>query len=580
MDGRSDLAALVGLPHQHVLAHHLIAEAVAGPTRLDHRSQDSAILLAAEPLQNAERLFGRRGAARSGQFLRIEGSIGVRRAQRAGQQNILQLGAAFGGQRPGVGVDDAALRLLEAAGDGIGEIVPLHHRRTAADRAAGGVQAEKLGIIRQTADEFADAVHGFRREGDSGVLRPRVDEAPDLHVGHQRQMHRHQRALDRRMLAQELVQVLRHADHQQRHRDRAVGQVLEQLGQLVAEILVGDAIILVEDQQHMGGVDAGQHLVQLRHAESALGQQLVEAGEAAARGEGVVDPRPVIGGGDLLQEMTEDVLEAQLRAAGQFQREVAGLAGDLLDGVGDGGLAAAPVAEQDDVRPLLLDGGDDALQRVGPADEQRVQLLLGPRRREGLAQQTVQFGSKPLQHGRCTDRSRPTQPAVHGHRETRQLRVGGRLATLGAQSTTKPATKRAVQRIMTQSGRAAHGLAQTATKTAAAKATALGTTDRPQMRRRTARERALGLHRRVAMSRIARGGARSGRSTARDAAAHGHPVIRIGGRPPLPKEVSHPSRSQNSALSSPAGLGRWPDRRVARPAPAGPGLAGVARRLR
>ncbi|CAO3445395.1 hypothetical protein [Azospirillum argentinense] len=44
------------------------------------------------------------------------------------------------------------------------------------------------------------------------------------------------------------------------------------------------------------------------------------------------------------------------------------------------------------------------------------------------------------------------------------------------------------------------------------------------------------------LSRIAQGGARSGRSTTRDAATHGHPVIRIGGRPPLPKEVSHPSR--------------------------------------
>ncbi|CAO3444526.1 hypothetical protein [Azospirillum argentinense] len=84
----------------------------------------------------------------------------------------------------------------------------------------------------------------------------------------------------------------------------------------------------------------------------------------------------------------------------------------------------------------------------------------------------------------------------------------------------------------------------------------------------------------MAVGCIARGGARSGRSTTRDAATHGHPVIRIGGRPPLPKEVSHPSRSQNSALSSPAGLGRWPDRRVARPAPAGPVLAGTARRLR
>ncbi len=190
------------------------------------------------------------------------------------------------------------------------------------------------------------------------------------------------------MLAEEIAHVVGDADEQQRHRDRGIRHDLDELGQLRLHVLVGDAVVFVDDEDRVAVVDAGEHVDEIADRERPLGQELREILDpAAAEAQALGQQRRR----HAAQEIAEDLLEAHARAARVLQDEIAGLARLAGEDVAQRGLAAAALAIDDDMRALLLDRGDDALHLAKAPGEHRC-VVLGPGRREGVAQERVRLG--------------------------------------------------------------------------------------------------------------------------------------------------------------------------------------------
>ncbi len=185
---------------------------------------------------------------------------------------------------------DPALEFRQGLVDGHGHVVRGHGQATAVHGGEAGMVADQAGDIGRAVGDRGDELGRAGVIGDAADRLSILDQVMDLGVGHLRHLQGEDVPADRGDVLHQLGEVGGHAGDHQLHPHRPVREVLDQLGDVAAEFGGVADIELVEDDQHPGADDLGEHVRHLARRDFAGGQQVQHRRAALGLGGGGREP--------------------------------------------------------------------------------------------------------------------------------------------------------------------------------------------------------------------------------------------------------------------------------------------------
>lgn len=220
--------------------------------------------------------------------------------------------------------------------------------------------AEQVRVVRQPLRERGDAGHGRPADRQLRRVHPAPDDLRELVAAHARHMDLHERALDRAVLADQLVDVVGDADQHDRRADELVGEDLDRVGEERARGVVGEPVELVDEDGDLAvprhrreRLADGVRRHRSRRQQSAGGLGRLRLGRREA------DSARRAPQHDLVERLPPHAAEVVARVAGRARDEQARVADHLRRHVGERRLADPALAIDDRVLAGLADGGEE-----------------------------------------------------------------------------------------------------------------------------------------------------------------------------------------------------------------------------
>jgi hypothetical protein len=224
--------------------------------------------------------------------------------------------------------------------------------------------------VRQPLAEAGDRLDGVARDRQPCALDPARDDLGELGVRHPRHVDLHERALDREVLRDQLLDVIGHADEDDRRSRKLVRERLDRVREQQAVVVRREPVELVDEDRDPPAacerLEPASHVVRRR----VVGQQRRRAHLSLAVRRGEADSRFRDREAELAERLAPHALVVVAPVAGRPRSDDARGREHLGGHTDERGLADAALAVDDGVLPRLLGHREEVAELSGPAREE------------------------------------------------------------------------------------------------------------------------------------------------------------------------------------------------------------------